>query len=283
MKFNKTVKKFLAFALSLAMVVSSLVINDATARAEGEFEISRITWSVEDNVKMFDVEFTSAYDGETAKDPYIYCIYVDQTDSDHSAINYSNEWNWKSNFQWLNENGGMNNNYKFDKVFTIASDFAANGKAGIYLAQGTHTVYIVAYSTVEDAQADTNPVKTASKEITVPGEVETTTVHDADTVANIEITSVEKDVNNGITVKWVHPEGMDGLTQEFYIGTPDSVIEDEKHWAKNGTNNYIWGVAKGRTDVDNVVASKDDSIKVENGGDYVVRIIYKDATGAIVI
>ena len=63
MKFNKTVKKFLAFALSLAMVVSSLVINDATARAEGEFEISRITWSVEDNVKMFDVEFTSAYDG----------------------------------------------------------------------------------------------------------------------------------------------------------------------------------------------------------------------------
>ena len=55
MKFNKTVKKFLAFALSLAMVVSSLVINDATARAEGEFEISRITWRVEDNVKMFDV------------------------------------------------------------------------------------------------------------------------------------------------------------------------------------------------------------------------------------
>ena len=286
MKLNKTIKKFLAVTLSLAMVLTSMVISDVTTKAEGEFEITDIRWNLIDGVKVFDVDFNSA-SGDKATDPYHYCIYLDQIDSDHSAINYSLEWNWKDNFQYLGENATFNNNFTFDKVFTTAADFKANGKTGSYLAEGTHTVYIVAYATVEDAKADQNPVNTASKTFDVPAEVETTTeapittAADADTVVPVEILGATKDANNGITLNWNHPEGMDEYTQEFYLGTTDEVVEDENHWAKNGTANWVWGSIKGRKGIDNVVTTKDGSINVNNGGDYVVRVVYKDADGKV--
>lgn len=289
MKLNKTIKKFLAVTLSLAMVLTSMVISDVTAKAEGEFEITDIRWDLIDGVKVFDVDFTSAY-GNKDTDPYLYCIYLDQMDSDHSAINYSLEWNWKDNLRedWLNTNGGMHNNFKFDKVFTTAADFAVNNKESKYLSEGTHTVYIAAYSTLDDAKSDQNAVGTASKEFEVPAEVETTTeapittAADADTVVPVEITSAVKDANNGITVSWTQPAGMEEYTQEYYLGTTDEVVEDENHWAKNGTANWVWGQAKGRTAIDNVVATKDDSLNVNNGGNYVIRVVYKDAEGKVV-
>ena len=289
MKLNKTIKKLLAVTLSLAMVLTSMVISDVTAKAEGEFEITDIRWNLIDGVKVFDVDFTSAY-GNKDTDPYLYCIYLDQMDSDHSAINYSLEWNWKDNLRedWLNTNGGMHNNFKFDKVFTTAADFAVNNKESKYLSEGTHTVYIVAYSTLDDAKSDQNAVGTASKEFEVPAEVETTTeapittAADADTVVPVEITSAVKDANNGITVSWTQPAGMEEYTQEYYLGTTDEVVEDENHWAKNGTANWVWGQAKGRTAIDNVVATKDDSLNVNNGGNYVIRVVYKDAEGKVV-
>ena len=289
MKLNKKIKKFLAVTLSLAMVLTSMVISDVTAKAEGEFEITDIRWDLIDGVKVFDVDFTSAY-GNKDTDPYLYCIYLDQMDSDHSAINYSLEWNWKDNLRedWLNTNGGMHNNFKFDKVFTTAADFAVNNKESKYLSEGTHTVYIAAYSTLDDAKSDQNAVGTASKEFEVPAEVETTTeapittAADADTVVPVEITSAVKDANNGITVSWTQPAGMEEYTQEYYLGTTDEVVEDENHWAKNGTANWVWGQAKGRTAIDNVVATKDDSLNVNNGGNYVIRVVYKDAEGKVV-
>mgnify|MGYP000839639370 CR=1 FL=1 len=59
---------------------------------------------------------------------------------------------------------------------------------------------------------------------------------DAETVVDFTVTA-QKDANNGITATWTHPAGMEKYEQEYYLGTPDSIVEDEAHWAKNGTNN----------------------------------------------
>ena len=265
---NKTFKKVLSIALSLAMVLTSITVYNTTTKADDDFKITKISWKkMADGTKAFDVEFSSAYAEGKNKDPYFYCVYLDEIDSEHSAINYGATWNWKSNLTMgVNANGGFHNNYKFDEIFSIASVIT---KPGNYLEEGTHKVIVAAYGNVEDAKADVNPINTVEKTLIYrEGRV------DSDNVATIDLSNAEIDSNNGITVRWTHPEGMGNYKQEFYFGKAGEIVEDEDHWARNGASDYLWGNVTGRQYLDNVVTTKDYSLNVANGGEYAVRVVY---------
>ena len=153
MKLSKTMKKFVAVVCTLALVVSSLAVNNFVKADDGSWAFTSTSYQTNAEKTQYNITVNySAYQGANP-DEYYYSVYVDEEDEAHLGI-ASNGWNW----------GKDKGRHLFDTVYKTK-----DGEA--FQPGETHKVIVVAYEKNED---DTyTRLDSIETEITLPAELPT--------------------------------------------------------------------------------------------------------------
>lgn len=105
---------------------------------------------------------------------------------------------------------------------------------------------------------------------------------DSATPVGVEVTASV--VNNMINASWSQPD-VEFASLAYFINYADDNIKlDSAHWAK-AANGWCWTAVnptEKRTEISSVTKSNDNSIKVLEGGTFVITVQYLDAEGNVV-
>ncbi len=107
---------------------------------------------------------------------------------------------------------------------------------------------------------------------------------DADSATPVGVEVTASVVNNMINASWSQPD-VEFASLAYFINYADDNIKlDSAHWAK-AANGWCWTAvnpAEKRTEISSVTKSNDNSIKVLEGGTFVITVQYLDAEGNVV-
>ena len=107
---------------------------------------------------------------------------------------------------------------------------------------------------------------------------------DADSATPVGVGVTASVVNNMINASWSQPD-VEFASLAFFINYADDNIKlDSAHWAK-AANGWCWTAVnptEKRTEISSVTKSNDNSIKVLEGGTFVITVQYLDAEGNVV-
>ena len=153
MKLSKTMKKFVAVVCTLALVVSSLAVNNLAKAADGSWEFTSTSYQTNAEKTQYNITVNySAYQGANP-DEYYYSVYVDE-EADANIGIASNGWDW----------GKAQGRHGFDTVYK-----AKEGEA--FKPGETHKIIVVAYQKNEDESF--TRLDSIETEITLPAELPT--------------------------------------------------------------------------------------------------------------
>lgn len=112
----------------------------------------------------------------------------------------------------------------------------------------------------------------------------TTKADDADSATPVGVEVTASVVNNMINVSWSQPD-VEFASLAYFINYADNNIKlDSAHWAK-AANGWCWTAVnptEKRTEISSITKSNDNSIKVLEGGTFVITVQYLDAEGNVV-
>lgn len=107
---------------------------------------------------------------------------------------------------------------------------------------------------------------------------------DADSATPVGVEVTASVVNNMINASWSQPD-VEFASLAYFINYADDNIKlDSAHWAK-AANGWCWTAVnptEKRTEISSVTKSNDNSIKVLEGGTFVITVQYLDAEGNVV-
>lgn len=107
---------------------------------------------------------------------------------------------------------------------------------------------------------------------------------DADSATPVGVEVTASVVNNMINVSWSQPD-VEFASLAYFINYADNNIKlDSAHWAK-AANGWCWTAVnptEKRTEISSITKSNDNSIKVLEGGTFVITVQYLDAEGNVV-
>ena len=107
---------------------------------------------------------------------------------------------------------------------------------------------------------------------------------DADSATPVGVEVTASAVNNMINVSWSQPD-VEFASLAYFINYADDNIKlDSAHWAK-AANGWCWTAVnptEKRTEISSITKSNDNSIKVLEGGTFVITVQYLDAEGNVV-
>ena len=107
---------------------------------------------------------------------------------------------------------------------------------------------------------------------------------DADSATPVGVEVTASVVNNMINASWSQPD-VEFASLAYFINYADYNIKlDSAHWAK-AANGWCWTAVnptEKRTEISSVTKSNDNSIKVLEGGTFVITVQYLDAEGNVV-
>ena len=153
MKLSKTMKKFVAVVCTLALVVSSLAVNNLAKAADGSWEFTSTSYQTNAEKTQYNITVNySAYQGANP-DEYYYSVYVDEEVEANIGI-ASNGWDW----------GKAQGRHGFDTVYK-----AKEGEA--FKPGETYKIIVVAYQKNEDESF--TRLDSIETEITLPAELPT--------------------------------------------------------------------------------------------------------------
>ena len=102
-------------------------------------------------------------------------------------------------------------------------------------------------------------------------------------VTEVVVTATKRDNYDGIDASWTTPD-VEFATLGCYLNKSGEEAFDEAHYA-TASNDHCWSKinnTEARTTLDTVVRTDDSSLKITNGGDYVIVVRYYDADGNVV-
>lgn len=115
-------------------------------------------------------------------------------------------------------------------------------------------------------------------------DAKTTKAEDADSATPVGVEVTASVVNNMINVSWSQPD-VEFASLAYFINYADDNIKlDSAHWAK-AANGWCWTAVnptEKRTEISSITKSNDNSIKVLEGGTFVITVQYLDAEGNVV-
>ena len=115
-------------------------------------------------------------------------------------------------------------------------------------------------------------------------DAKTTKADDADSAIPVGVEVTASVVNNMINVSWSQPD-VEFASLAYFINYADDNIKlDSAHWAK-AANGWCWTAVnptEKRTEISSITKSNDNSIKVLEGGTFVITVQYLDAEGNVV-
>lgn len=230
------INKILALILSLALVVSSIVISEGAAKAdEKSWKINpvEITTLTTNDGKVFygiaNLSFT-AYQGSAASD-YAYAAFIDDISDDHLARSSSNDWVWGI--------GDGGNNLNYDKVVST------NAKDITFAPGSTHKFIIAVYEkgTANDVTKAT-PLDTVELVVTFPTDeivITTPKPAEAGTTKNVE----QGNVNIDAITDWVViGDNLSATNTKSYMSSATRTQVNANNGALNGFYNGVtapWG------------------------------------------
>lgn len=107
---------------------------------------------------------------------------------------------------------------------------------------------------------------------------------DADSATPVGVEVTASVVNNMINASWSQPD-VEFASLAYFINYADDNIKlDSAHWAK-AANGWCWTAVnptEKRTEISSVTKSNDNSIKVLEGGTFVITVQYLDAEANVV-
>ena len=107
---------------------------------------------------------------------------------------------------------------------------------------------------------------------------------DADSATPVGVEVTASVVNNMINASWSQPD-VEFASLAYFINYADDNIKlDSTHWAK-AANGWCWTAenpTEKRTEISSITKSNDNSIKVLEGGTFVITVQYLDAEGNVV-
>ena len=116
----------------------------------------------------------------------------------------------------------------------------------------------------------------------------------ADDPVEVTVTATKRADGNGLDANWTKPEGWTQITENnpdgnyatlaFYLCKADEIVLDENHYAA-AANGWCWTTANNkddRTALDTVTHTKDSSLNVADGGNFVIVVQYLAEDGTVV-